>query len=95
MGELFTSVIIPFVSSCLTGLATFFFTRKKYESEVKSNDIENMQKSLAFYIDMVEDNKKRIDSYQQEIEELRRENSELRRQLQELSLQLISQHNNQ
>lgn len=90
MNEIFTTAIVPFLSSLLTGLTTFFFTRRKYVSEVKTNDIANMQKSLQFYIDMVEDNKKRIDAYQTEIEDLRRENSELRRQLQELSLRLIN-----
>lgn len=89
MGELFSAAVVPFVSSLLTGAATFVFTRRKYVSEVKTNEIENMRKSLQFYIDMVEDNKKRIDTYQAEIEQLRSENTELRKNLQELSMQII------
>lgn len=89
MGELFTMVVIPFLSSLLTGAATFVFTRRKYISEVKDNDIENMRKSLQFYIDMVEDNKRKLDDYQAEIVQLRNENTELRRNMQELSMQII------
>lgn len=93
MHEFLTDAIFPVVSSFLTGLATFFFTRRKYVAEARGAEIENMKKSLEFYIDLVEDNKKRIDEYQAEITDLRRENSELRRQLQELSLQLIGNQN--
>lgn len=68
-------------ASLITSGATWLFARKKYVSEVNSNDIKNMQESLQFYINMVEDNKKRIDDYQDEIKELRVENSELRKQM--------------
>lgn len=80
---------IATAASAVTSGITFLFARKKYVSEVNSNDIKNMQESLRFYIDMVNDNKKRIDEYQDEIRELRAENAELRRQMQELSLKLI------
>lgn len=89
MSEIFTSAIVPFVSALLSGFATFIFTRRKYISEVKDNDIENMRKSLQFYIDMVEDNKRKLDDYQAEIVQLRNENTELRRNMQELSMQII------
>lgn len=68
-------------ASLITSSATWLFARKKYVSEVNSNDIKNMQESLQFYINMVEDNKKRIDEYQDEIKELRGENGELRKQM--------------
>lgn len=80
---------IATAASAVTSGITFLFARKKYVSEVNSNDIKNMQESLRFYIDMVNDNKKRIDEYQDEIRELRAENADLRRQMQELSLKLI------
>ena len=80
---------IATAASAVTSGITFLFARKKYVSEVNSNDIKNMQESLRFYIDLVNDNKKRIDEYQDEIRELRAENAELRRQMQELSLKLI------
>lgn len=89
----------------LSTIVTFFLTRKKYLAEVSTIDIESMRKSLDFYIDMVDDNKKRIEYYQNEIErcnqemsKLRNENIDLRKQLQEVSNQvmyLMSKENKQ
>lgn len=76
---------IATAASAVTSGVTFLFARKKYVSEVNSNDIKNMQESLRFYIEMVEDNKKRIDDYQEEIKELRSENREQRRQMSEIA----------
>ena len=97
MNELITTVI-ALGASTITSLVTFLFTRRKYLAEVKGSDLENLQKSLQIYIDIVEDNKKRIDLYQAEIERcnkevfaLRTENRDLRNQLQSLSLQIIRQ----
>lgn len=75
---------IATAASAVTSGVTFLFARKKYISDVNSNDIKNMQESLRFYIEMVEDNKKRIDDYQEEIKELRSENREQRRQMSEI-----------
>ena len=95
MNELFTT-LISLGASVITGFATFLFTRKKYLSEVSSNEIDNMRKSLQFYIDIVEDNKVRIEYYQAEIERcnaetarLRLDNVDLRKQVQDLSNQVI------
>ena len=96
--ETILTTVVSLVSSCFTGLVTFLFTRKKYNSEVKSNDIQNMQSTLQFYIDIVEDNKKRVDEYQKELEscrkeilELRTENAKLRTQLQEVTMQMFKE----
>ena len=82
-------------ASILTGFATFLFTRKKYISEVQSNDIDNMRNTLRVYIDIVEDNKKRMDLYQKEIERLdtivvtlREENTDFRKQIANLKIEL-------
>lgn len=84
-------VLVTTGASLITGAATFLFTRRKYVSEVKTNDIENMRNTLRFYIDIVEDNKKRMDLYQNELERLNgkivkltEENLELRKEVQEL-----------
>ena len=97
MNELIYSAIAAAISSG----ATFFFTRRKYNAEAHGTEIENVQKTLQTYIDIVEDNKKRIDMYQSELERcdkeifaLRTENRDLRNQLQNLSLQIIKQKPN-
>ena len=81
-------ILLTTGASLLTGFATFLFTRRKYVSEVKTNDIENMRRTLQFYVDIVEDNKKRMDLYQNELERvnakismLTDENIELRREV--------------
>lgn len=79
---------IATAASAVTSGVTFLFARKKYVSEVNTNDIKNMQESLRFYIEMVEDNKKRIDDYQDEIKELRNENREQRKQMDEQRKQM-------
>jgi hypothetical protein len=45
-------------ASIVTSGATWLFARKKYVSEVKANDIENMRATLRFYIDLAEDTSK-------------------------------------
>jgi chromosome segregation ATPase len=78
-------------ASIVTSGATWLFARKRYVSEVNSNDIKNMQDSLNFYIKIVEDNTKRIDDYQDEIKELRNENREQRKQMDEQRKQMDEQ----
>ena len=39
---------IGFISTIISGWATWFFTRKKYNSEVDNNLIQNMKESLDF-----------------------------------------------
>ena len=81
---------IATAASAVTSGVTFLFARKKYVSEVNSNDIKNMQESLNFYIKMVEDNTKRINDYQDEIKELRNENREQRKQMSEIVTENMS-----
>ena len=43
--------------------ASYFFARKKYNTEVDSNEIENLKKSLQFYEEIVRDNNKKLQFY--------------------------------
>lgn len=66
--ELSTFIETIVGTGAISTFATFLVTRKKYLSEVKSNDIENLRSMLQIYIDIVEDNKKRLDDYQNQLE---------------------------
>lgn len=95
-----SEILLTAGASVITGAATFLFTRRKYISEVKTNDIENMRNTLRFYIDLVEDNKKRMDNYQNEIEKvnaalctMREENTDLRKQVADLRIELETYKN--
>ena len=51
------------IASIVSGWISWFFTRKKYNTEVDSNEIENLKKSLVFYEDIVKDNNKKLQFY--------------------------------
>nr|DAF24876.1 MAG TPA: hypothetical protein [Crassvirales sp.] len=46
-----------------SGWTSWFFARKKYNTEVDSNEIENLKKSLEFYESIVKDNNKKLQFY--------------------------------
>lgn len=54
---------IGLVTTIVSGWTSWFFARKKYNTEVDSNEIENLKKSLEFYEDIVKDNNKKLQFY--------------------------------
>ena len=54
---------IGLLATVVSGWASWFFTRKKYNTEVDSNEIENLKKSLEFYENIVKDNNKKLQFY--------------------------------
>lgn len=73
--------VIGILTSVISSWTTWFFARKKYNSEVDNNLIENMTKSLSFYQNLSNDNKKRLDDALQRSSRLEEEVNELRRQV--------------
>lgn len=67
------AIVTAFVSS----ITTFLITKKKYNSEVDANVIDNMTHSLDFYKTLADDNKSRL-------EELTKRNDSLEKEVQEL-----------
>ena len=87
-------VIIGIIGLVST-VVSWFLSRKKYYADIEtvkiSNDlnaIDSMNKSLAFYKDVVEDNKKRLDESQEQINQLLKENYQLKQDLQTLKIQV-------
>ena len=54
---------VGIVTSIASSWAAWFFARKKYNTEVDSNEIENLKKSLEFYESIVKDNNKKLQFY--------------------------------
>ena len=54
---------IGLVTTVVSGWTSCFFARKKYNTEVDSNEIENLKKSLEFYENIVKDNNKKLQFY--------------------------------
>lgn len=51
------------VTTFISGFVSWFFTRRKYNTEVNSNEIANLKESLDFYKKIVEDNNKKLQFY--------------------------------
>ncbi len=99
-----SEVIIALIG-VLSTVITFFLTKRKYNTEVDSQQIKNMSDSLDVYKKIMEEalaSQKRlmeatitfqnqtIDSQNKRIEDLQKENGLLRKQVNELQAQMIS-----
>ena len=69
---------IGIVTTIVSGWTSWFFARKKYNSEVDSNLINNMKDSLEFYKKLSDYNKERLDEYLRRNEQLEEEVNKLK-----------------
>lgn len=69
------------VTTIVSGWTSWFFARRKYNSEVDNNLIHNMRESLEFYKQLSDDNKIRLEEVLKRNEELEKEVGELRKQM--------------
>lgn len=84
-----SEIIITLVGlfcTTVSSIVTFILTRRKYNTEVDSQQIENMEKSFDIYKKMMEESMK---VQNQRIDALQRENDQLRKQVYDLQQQLI------
>lgn len=72
---------VGIITTVISGWTSWFFARRKYNSEVDNNLIENMQQSLEFYKKLSDDNKNRLDEVLRRNAELEQEIKDLRRQM--------------
>lgn len=73
--------ILGFISTIVSGWTSWFFARKKYNTEVDSNLIANMQQSLEFYQKLSDDNSRRLEEALTRSAALELEVKELRTQV--------------
>ena len=72
---------VGIITTVISGWTSWFFARRKYNSEVDNSLIENMQQSLEFYKKLSDDNKNRLDEVLKRNAELEREIKDLRKQM--------------
>ena len=72
---------IGLLTTVVSAWASWVFARKKYNSEVDNNLIQNMQESLDFYKKLSDDNRTRLEEVLKRNEDLEEEVRELRAQL--------------
>lgn len=88
--DVLVTALVGIVSSIVSGWAGYFFTRKKYNSEVDLNLIEKMQGSLDFYMKLSEDNKRILDETLAKLEESEKRNDALETEIRELRNQMFT-----
>ena len=74
LGVIITA-IIGVLSNIITGWTSWFITRKKYNSEVDNNLIQNMQESLEFYKKLSDDNRARLEEFIKQNDELEKKDN--------------------
>ena len=79
---------VGLITSIVSSWTTWFFTRKKYNSEVDLNLVEKMEKSLEFYKSLSDDNKTRLEEITERNNELEKEVQELRKQVLNLTMNI-------
>ena len=72
---------IGLITTIVSGWTSWFFARKKYNSEVDSNLINNMKESLDFYEKLSSDNRERLEEVLKRNTKLEKEIGELRKQV--------------
>lgn len=72
---------VGIITTVISGWTSWFFARRKYNSEVDNNLIENMQQSLEFYKKLSDDNRNRLDEVLKRNAELEQEIKDLRKQM--------------
>ena len=75
---------IGIITTIVGSWTSYIFTKRKYNAEVDSNVISNMQQSLDFYIKLSDDNKARLDEALKRNDALEKEIQQLRQQMFEL-----------
>lgn len=72
---------VGIITTVISGWTSWFFARKKYDSEVDNNLINNMKESLDFYEKLSTDNRERLKEVLKRNAELEQEVGELRKQM--------------
>lgn len=80
--------LIGVVTTFLSGFTSWFFTRKKYNSEVDNAVINNLKDAVNTYKLICDDNKRTIEEYIKGKDQLEEEIKDLRRQVNELMMSI-------
>lgn len=87
MTGIIISSVCGIVTTTIGSIVAWFLSKRKYISEVESTNIENMKKSLDFYIQLANDTNTRlaeeIKEHNEEVKALKQENTTLKQALKE------------
>lgn len=88
MNDILITGGIGMLSTILSGWTSWIFAKRKYNSEVDHNLIENMEKSLEFYKQLSDDNRTRLTEMSERNNILEQEIQELRKQVLNLTMNI-------
>ena len=91
--EVLLTAGIGVITTIASGWTSYFFTRKKYNSEVDSTIISNMKESLDFYRQLSDDNKQRLEEVLKRNDELEERDKRLEEEVRELRKQVFNMMN--
>lgn len=90
MDNTLITALVGVICSGLTGLITFLFTKKKYNTEVESQQIKNVNDAFALYQKTMEESiNSQKKTFEDKIDLLQKENNQLREQVSQLQMQMI------
>lgn len=75
--EVIITGCLGLITTIVSGWVSWFFARKKYNSEVDSQVIANMKESLDFYKHLSDDNKERLTEVLEQNREILEKNAQL------------------
>lgn len=75
--EVILTGIVGLITTIVSGWTSWFFARKKYNSEVDNQVITNMKESLEFYKTLSDDNKVRLNEVLLQNKEILDQNARL------------------
>lgn len=81
-------IVINIVAPILSAIVSWFLARGKYQTEVQTSEIENIDKAIQIWRKTAEDLNVEVIALRNESAELRRESAELRQEVQELRNEL-------
>lgn len=81
---------IGLITTFIGSWTSWLFARKKYNAEVDSNLISNLQKSLDFYEKLVNDNNIRLEELLQRNKELEDRDAKLEEEVRQLRIQMMN-----
>lgn len=76
--------IFAILSTIIGSTVTWFFARRKNTAEAQGNEIDNVEKALRVYRDMLSDLEKKVDAQNLTIEKQEKEIILLRKEIREL-----------
>lgn len=87
MASEITITLTGLFCTIVSSVVTFFLTKRKYNTEVEAQQIENMENSFNVYKSMMEETVKGL---KERVESLQRENESLRNQINQLQAQVLN-----